>query len=150
MRKALVGFTLVQLALVILQFYLATFGAFERPTPAVGAEGAAIGWHAMNGTIAIPAISLLTTIMAAIARAPGRIILLSAVPLLAALVQIMVLFPLAGMAGSTETKTNTGGLVVLGFHAIVGVAMLWAAVVAFRGAQAHDKAAPGAKTTEAV
>lgn len=138
MRKVLVWFTIIQLALVLLQFYLATFGAFERPVPAVGSEDAAIGWHAMNGFTVMPLVSLITVIVAAIARAPGRVTLYCAAPLVAMLLQLG-LFELAALTGASETKTGTAGLVILGFHAIVGVVMLGAAILAWRGAQAHAK-----------
>lgn len=141
MRKVFVWFAAIQLALVIVQFYLATFGAFETPKPPPGTEGAAIGWHALNGVLVLPIFSLLTTIMAAIARAPGRVIFMASGPLLGALVQLFVLFPLADLVGTTETKTNTAGLVVLGFHAIVGVLLLGAAIEALRGARTHARAA---------
>ncbi|WP_084956423.1 hypothetical protein [Thermoactinospora rubra] len=136
MRKVLVGCTAVQLALVILQFYLSTFGGMERPSPAPGQEGAAITWHALNGVFVIPVVSLITTIVAAVARASGRIIGLCAGPLLLALVQLFVIFPLAAALGATEERTTTASLFVFGFHAIVGVVMLWASVMAFRGARA--------------
>lgn len=144
MRKVLVGFTVLQLALVILQFYLATFGAFQTPPPTTP-EGAAIGWHAMNGIFAIPAVSLLTTIVAAIAKAPGKLIGLCAGPLVLVAVQIFVVFPLAEVAGATEERTTTASLFVFGFHAIVGLGLLWVAIAAYRGARQH-----AAVTTQAV
>ncbi|NUR87608.1 MAG: hypothetical protein HOY71_26295, partial [Nonomuraea sp.] len=90
MRKVLVGFTVLQLALVVLQFYLSTFGAFQTPHP-TSEDGAAIGWHAMNGIFVIPAASLLTTIVAAFARAPGKLIGLCAGPLVLVAIQILVI-----------------------------------------------------------
>lgn len=137
MRKVLVWFTIIQLALVLLQFYLATFGAFQRPVPPVGSPDAMIGLHAMNGIIVIPIVSLIATILAPIAKAPGRLIMYTGGPLAMALVQMFVLFPLAEAFGATETKTTTGSLVVMGFHAVVGLVMLWSAVLAVRGARNH-------------
>ncbi|MFI6319031.1 hypothetical protein ACIBG8_15985 [Nonomuraea sp. NPDC050556] len=146
MRKVLVWFTLIQLVLVLLQFYLATFGAFERPVPAVGSEDAAIGWHAINGIFVIPVFSLITTILALVARSPGKLTLYASGPLLMALVQMFVIFPLAELAGGTETKTSTASLVVMGFHALVGVVMLGAAVLAFTGARTQA----GARSVSSV
>ncbi|WP_214317457.1 DUF6220 domain-containing protein [Nonomuraea sediminis] len=147
MRRVLVWFTILQLVLVILQFYLATFGAFQMPRPTTP-EGAAIGWHAMNGIIAIPAASLLTTIVAAIAKAPGKLIGLCAAPLVLVAIQIFVVFPLAEVAGATEERTTTASLFVFGFHAIVGLGLLGAAIAAYRGAKQH--AAATAQAVDAV
>ena len=136
MRKVLVGFTVLQFGLVVLQFYLATFGAFQTPEP-TSPEGAAIGWHAMNGIIVIPAASLLTTIVAAFARAPGKLIGWCAAPLVLVAVQALVIFPLAEVAGATDEKTTTASLFVYGFHAIVGLGLLWVTIAAYRGARQH-------------
>ncbi|GLW97413.1 DUF6220 domain-containing protein [Microtetraspora sp. NBRC 16547] len=139
MRKAYFGFTVVLLISVLAQFYFATFGAFERPVPAAGAEGAMINYHAMNGTMVIPVLSLLTTIVAAIARAGGKQIGLAITPLLLVVVQLFGIFSLAEALGTTQDKTNTAGLIVLGFHALDGVALLGVAVLLVRGAHALMK-----------
>jgi hypothetical protein len=133
LRKVFLVFAGLLLVAVIAQFYLATFGAFERPLPEP--ETGAIVPHAINGTMVIPILSLLTTIVAAVAGAGRRLIALSLVPLVVFVGQLFVLFPLAGLAGATMEKTNTGGHIVLGFHAIFGLLMLWAVVVLFREAR---------------
>ncbi len=135
MRKVYFGFTVLLLISVLAQFYLATFGAFETPHPAVGDENAMIGYHAMNGVMVIPLISLLTTIVAAIARVGGKLIGLSIVPFVLVAVQLFVIFPLAELAGASETKTTTASLFVLGFHALDGVAILAVAVIVLRRAR---------------
>jgi hypothetical protein len=145
MRKVFVGFAALQLLAVILQFYLATFGAFETPHPAPGSEGGAIQYHAINGTMIIPIVSLLTTIVAALARAGGRLIGLSIAPLALVAVQLLVIFSLAEIVGGSTTKTNTASLFVLGFHSIDGLVILWAALTVLRGARAlarNDAAVP--------
>lgn len=141
MRKVFFGFTVLMFVSVIAQFYFATFGAFERPTPAFGAEDAAIMPHILNGTMVLPILSILTTIVAAIAKAGGRLILLSITPLLLVVVQLFVIFELAGLAGAEMDKTTTASLVVLGFHALDGVAILWASVVLMKKARDLTKAA---------
>lgn len=142
MRKVFFGFTVLMFVSVIAQFYFATFGAFERPTPAFGAEDAAIMPHILNGTMVLPLLSILTTIAAAVAKAGGRLILLSITPLLLVVVQLFVIFELAGLLGATEDSTSTASLVVLGFHALDGVVILWASVVLLKKARALTKAAP--------
>jgi hypothetical protein len=152
MRKVFFWFTVLLLVAVLAQFYLATFGAFQTPHPAPGDEDAMIGYHAMNGTMIIPLVSLLTTIVAAIAKAGARNVWLSIAPVGLVLVQLFVLFPLAGLAGGTEEKTNTASLFVLGFHAIVGVALLWVSVALVRRARSlvNEEAAALAGVTTGV
>jgi hypothetical protein len=136
MRKVFFGFTVLLLVAVLAQFYLATFGAFQTPHPAPGADDAMIGYHAMNGTMIIPLVSLLTTIFGALAKAGSRNLWLAIAPVGLVIVQLFVIFPLAELAGATEEKTTTAGLFVMGFHAIVGVVLLWVSVALVRRARA--------------
>ena len=147
MRKVFFGFAVVQLVVVLAQFYLSTFGAFETPHPAPGDPDAAINYHVTNGSLVIPLVSLLTMITALAARAGGRLAGLSILPLALAAVQLFVIFPLAELAGATDTATTTAGLVVMGFHALDGVAILAVAVVVVRRARALVKGAPVAAST---
>ncbi|GAB1817551.1 DUF6220 domain-containing protein [Herbidospora sp. RD11066] len=142
MRKVFFVFTVIMFVSVIAQFYFATFGAFERPAPALGAEDAAITPHILNGTMVLPLLSILTTIVAAIAKAGGRLILLSITPFLLVAVQLFVIFEIAALAGAGDDSTTTASLFVLGFHALDGVAILWASVVLMKQARALTKAAP--------
>ncbi|WP_182885146.1 DUF6220 domain-containing protein [Microbispora sp. H10885] len=139
MRKVFFGLAVVQLVAVLAQFYLATFGAFETPHPAPGDPDAAIGYHAMNGTMVIPLVSLVAAIAALAARAGGRTAGLAILPFVLVAVQLFVIFPLAEIAGATETATTTASLFVMGFHALDGVAILAAAVVLVRRAHALTK-----------
>ncbi len=142
MRKVFFGFAVLQLVVVLAQFYLATFGAFEAPHPAPGDPDAAIGYHVTNGSLVIPLVSLLTAITALAARAGGKVAGLSILPFTLAAVQLFVIFPLAELAGTTDTATTTAGLVVMGFHALDGVAILAVAVVVVRRARALVKGVP--------
>lgn len=144
MRKVFFGLAIVQLVAVLAQFYLATFGAFETPHPAPGDPNAAIGYHAMNGTMVIPIVSLLTAIAALAARAGGKLAGLSILPFVLVAVQLFVIFPLAEIAGATDDSTTTAALAVLGFHALDGVAILAVAVIVVRRARALAKGTPAA------
>ncbi|WP_214104369.1 DUF6220 domain-containing protein [Acrocarpospora catenulata] len=139
MRKVFFGFATVMLISVLAQFYFATFGAFERPVPAPGAEDAAIMPHIINGTMVLPVLSLLTTIVAAVAKAGARLIWLSIAPLGLVIVQLFVVFEIAGLLGADENKTTPASLYVLGFHALVGVALLGVTVHLFRKSRALVK-----------
>ncbi|WP_066946876.1 DUF6220 domain-containing protein [Microtetraspora fusca] len=141
MRKVYYGFTVVQLVTVLALFYLVTFGAFERPAPLPGTEGALIDYHIMVGEMVVPLLSLLTTIVAAIARAGARLVTLSITPFALIAVQLFVIFSLAEMAGHTDERSTTGGLIVLGFHSLVGVTILGVAAVLVHRARALAKGA---------
>jgi hypothetical protein len=152
MRKVFLGFAVLLLVVVLAQFYLATFGAFQTPHPAPGDEDGMINYHVANGTIILPIVSLLTTIVAAVARAGARNIWLAIAPVGLVIVQLLVIFPLAELAGATEEKTTTASLFVMGFHAIVGVVLLWVAVELVRRARAlvKEEAAAQAGVTAGV
>jgi hypothetical protein len=149
MRRALVGCAVAQIVVVILQFYLATFGAFQLPHP-TGPEPAAIGLHAANGLFVIPLVSLVATAVAALAKAPGRLIALCAGPLILTAVQMLVVFPLAGIAGATADDTPLASLFVYGLHGMVGLGQLWAVFAAYRGARRLSKTVVQSKETGAA
>ncbi|WP_433413325.1 hypothetical protein ACQP1V_29570 [Microtetraspora malaysiensis] len=144
MRKVYYGCTVVQLVTVLVLFYLVTFGAFERPAPLPGSAGALIDYHIIVGELVIPLLSLLTTIVAAIARAGARLVTLSITPFALVAIQLFVVFSLAEMAGHTDERSTTGGLIVLGFHSLVGVAVLGVTAVLVHRARALAKGAVAA------
>ncbi|MDF5755915.1 DUF6220 domain-containing protein [Spongiactinospora sp. TRM90649] len=135
MRKAFLALATLQLVAVIAQFYFATFGAFQRPIPAGGSMGA-LEPHVINGTMIIPLLGLVVTVVAAIARAGGRMIWWSVTPVLVVIAQLFVVFPVAELFGFTAEQTTTGAHVAMGFHAILGLVLLLASVRAFQGARA--------------
>ena len=77
MRKAFVVTSGVLLAVFALQFVFAAVGAFTKPA---GADGS-YRLHSMTGMAVIPALTLLTILFAVLAKAPGRLIGLAALPL---------------------------------------------------------------------
>jgi hypothetical protein len=102
---------------VLAQFYFAAVGAFARPQ-----NDSSFALHDLTGTVVIPVLSLLLTIVAALARAPGRLIGLSAVPL--GLVVLQVLIVVLGRAfNDTGDQTTPVGLAILGLHALNGLAI---------------------------
>ncbi|GAA1012357.1 hypothetical protein Aple_007640 [Acrocarpospora pleiomorpha] len=139
MRKVFFWFSVLTLVAVLAQFYFATFGAFERPVPALGAEDSAIMPHVINGTMIIPLLSIVLTVIAAIAKVGRQLIWLSITPFALVAVQLFVIFEIAGLLGATEDKTTTASLFVLGFHALDGVAILFVAVTVVRKARALVK-----------
>lgn len=129
----------------VVQFYFAAFGVFQQPAP----EDAFL-LHQMNGRVVLPLLCLLVIVAAALARAPGRLIGLSAIPFGLLLMQI-VLFVLAGLVGATPEKTNLVGTAILGLHAVNGLCILGVSILLVRRAvrlAAADRPAVGPAAAE--
>ena len=108
------------LVAIIAQFYLAAFGAFGDRDATGGFSG-----HEWLARTALPVLAILVIVTAAVARLPRRLIVLSAIPLFAIVMQV-VLFLVARAFGS-ETHpggASDAGAIVLGFHALFGLAAL--------------------------
>src|SRR5512138_3913738 len=102
---------------VLAQFYFAAVGAFARPQ-----NDSSFALHDITGSAVIPALSLLLTVVAAVVRAPGRLIGLSAAPL--GLVVVQMLIVVAGRAlNDSGDQTTPVGLAILGLHAVNGLAV---------------------------
>ncbi|MFD0788554.1 DUF6220 domain-containing protein, partial [Micromonospora azadirachtae] len=76
MRKTLVVVSLLLLVAFALQFVFAAVGAFTKP-----ADDGAYSLHSINGMAVIPVLTLLTILLAVLAKAPGRLIGLAVLPL---------------------------------------------------------------------
>lgn len=114
MRKVFFALVVLLFATILVQFYFAAFGAFDRPR----VDGS-FSVHRTIGTFVIPAIALLSTIAAAVARAPKKIIGLALLPV--ALILIQMLIRAIANSFSTETETGTAADVIFGVHAVVGL-----------------------------
>ncbi|MEH0824356.1 MULTISPECIES: DUF6220 domain-containing protein [unclassified Micromonospora] len=115
MRKAFVVFSALSLAAFALQFIFAAVGAFTKP-----AGDDAYTLHSVNGMVVIPVLTLLTILFAVLAKAPGRIVGLAALPLGLVVVQALI----AGLAnGSTDAAgaSTPFGLTIAGLHALNGI-----------------------------
>lgn len=135
MRRLYVVLTGLMLLAVIVQFYFAAVGAFGKPQ-----EDGSYALHSLVGLAVIPLLSLLATIAAAVARAPGRLIGLTILPL--GLVIVQVLIVVLGRAFDDSTGNTTPlSLAVLGLHALNGLAVMAAAGMVFRRAQQFATAA---------
>jgi hypothetical protein len=130
MRKAFVVASGVLLAVFALQFVFAAVGAFTKP--AGGDDSYRL--HSITGMAVIPILTLLTVLFAALARAPGKLIGLAALPLGLVVLQGL----LAGLAnGLTDAsgRTTVAGLVVGGLHALNGIIAVHIVVAVLRGAR---------------
>ncbi len=141
MRRVFQVLTMVLLVAVVVQFYFAAFGVFTAP-----ANDSQFVLHQMNGRVVLPALCLLVIAGAALARAPGRLIGFSAIPL-GLLVMQTVLFVIAGLTGSTPEKTNLAGQIVLGLHAVNGLCILGVTILLVRKASRFASAVANGAVT---
>ncbi|GIH92929.1 DUF6220 domain-containing protein [Planobispora siamensis] len=129
-RQAYVVLCVLLLGAVVIQFYFAAFGVFTTPE-----NDSQFIMHRINGSGAIPLLVILATITAAIAKAPGRLIGFTLLPLGLIVLQI-VWFLLAAVTGSSEEQTNVVGQAILGLHAVNGLVILWVCILLVRRARA--------------
>jgi FtsH-binding integral membrane protein len=118
MRKVYFVLTVLLLISTVVQFYFAALGVF-------GPEDADLFvFHSVNGTVVLPILLVLAIIFAALARAGARTIWLNALPILLIALQI-VLFIIADAAtGTSPENPNVPGAIILGLHAVNGLAIL--------------------------
>jgi len=96
-RKAFVAMSSLLLVAFVLQFVFAAVGAFTKP-----AGDGAYALHSITGMAVIPALTLLTTLFAALAKAPGRLVGLAILPLGLVVVQALI-------AALANGLTDAGG-----------------------------------------
>jgi hypothetical protein len=130
----------LMLLAVVAQFYFAAVGAFAKPQ-----EDNSFALHSMTGVMIIPVLSLLATIAAAVARAPGRLIGLTILPLGLVVVQMLII-AVGGVLDESTGNTTAGSLAILGLHAINGLAVMAVAGIVFRQARLFSTAAAPSET----
>jgi hypothetical protein len=118
-RKVYAALAGLQLLAVLAQFYFAAVGAFAKPQ-----DDRSFALHSLTGMLVIPVLSLLATIVAALARVGGRLVALTLLPLGLVVVQVLIITAGDHLLGSTEDRTTPGGLVILGLHALNGLGIL--------------------------
>lgn len=121
MRKVFVITSALVLVIVLAQFYLAGVGAFSRPATTDA-------WTAHRaGALAITAFALLNTVVAALARAGGRIIAVAALPIGLVILQIVLSVMSTALGGSQDDRTGVP-LYLVALHAVNGLVVLGTAV----------------------
>jgi hypothetical protein len=119
-RKVFSIVSILAVLAVVLQFYFAGVGHFSIP------EEGLFGIHGNNGRIVLPVLFILSLITAAIARAGKGTIWLTVVAILLLAFQT-VLFILTGAifnVGPESAEVPLGASLMLGLHAVNGVAIL--------------------------
>lgn len=120
MRKAYFVITVLLLISVVLQFYFAALGVFGPQ----GEDDNLYAFHRINGSMVLPLLSVLAVVFAALAKAGARTVWLTALPILLIAVQYL-LFIVGGLiGGGDENNPTVGSAVILGLHAVNGLAVM--------------------------
>lgn len=127
MRVVYVGLAAALVLFVVTQFFLAGFSVLD-PEPVVES----FETHRVAGHLTVLVV-ILVTIAAAVARAPGRLIGLTA--LVCGLVLLQLVF---GTLTAGETP-DFGGRFIFALHAVNAAAILLGSIHVLRGAVAHMK-----------
>ncbi|MEU5942352.1 DUF6220 domain-containing protein [Micromonospora sp. NPDC047548] len=148
MRKVFVITSALVLVAVLAQFYLAGVGAFTRPATADA-------WTAHRaGAMAIMALALLNTVVAALARAGGRTIAFAALPIGLVILQLVLSAMSSALGGSSTGRTGLP-LYLVALHAVNGLAVLGTAITGLvnarrLAARAADELATGPQRAHAA
>jgi hypothetical protein len=119
MRKVHFVLSVLVLAAVVLQFYLAGVGVFSMP------EDELFGLHTSNGRFVIPVLLLLNVAAAALSRGRTLRYALGLVGLLALQTVIFVIaIVTTGSNPFEDVVITTAGTIILSFHALNGVVIL--------------------------
>jgi hypothetical protein len=129
LRRVYLGLAGLMLAAVMVQWYLAAVGAFDKPQ-----EDGSFALHSMNGMMIIPVLSLLATVAAALSKAPGRAIGLTILPFGLIIVQVLII-ALGNALNDSSGNTTPASLAILGLHAINGMAIAMVSAMVFRQAR---------------
>ncbi|MGC5284953.1 DUF6220 domain-containing protein [Micromonospora sp. DT231] len=144
MRKAFVITSALLLVAFGLQFVFAAVGGFTRPT---GDDAYAL--HSVNGMAVIPALTLLTALCAALARAPGRLVGLALLPI--GLVIVQALLAMLATASTDAAGVSTPlGPIIGGLHALNGIIAVHVVVAVLRGARKLTDPEPADSTGDVV
>ncbi|MFC0032652.1 DUF6220 domain-containing protein [Micromonospora chaiyaphumensis] len=138
MRKALVIVSTLSLVAFALQFVFAAVGAFTKP-----AGDGAFALHRVTGSAVIPALTLLTILLAVLAKAPGRLVGMAALPL-ALVVGQALLAMLANAATDAAGASTPFGLIIAGLHAVNGIVAVHVVLGVVRAARELARPAPAA------
>src|SRR5262249_24413799 len=98
-------------------FYFAAVGAFAKPQ-----QDSSYAMHDITGTLIIPLIAILATVDALVARAPGRLVGLTILPVALVILQLLIVG--VGRALGDGDDTTPVALGVLGLHALNGLAIM--------------------------
>ncbi|MEV4139325.1 DUF6220 domain-containing protein [Dactylosporangium sp. NPDC049742] len=134
MRKLFAGLAILLVLAVVAQFYFAASGAFSTaPNDESFRPHRALGY-------VIFLLAVLLTIVAALARMPGRLIGMAGLAAGLVVVQVVIAV-LARAFNDTGDTSTTAGQLVFGLHAINGLAIMAAAGNVARQARTLSRSA---------
>jgi hypothetical protein len=138
-RKVFAALATVLVLAVVVQFSLAASGAFDAaPKDESFQSHRALGYGLLL-------YSVVLTIVAAVARLPGRLIGMTG--LVAGLVLLQgVIRAIAAAFGETGAGTSTAGELVFGLHAVNGLAIMAVSGTIVRQARAMSRSAAPAES----
>jgi len=136
MRRAFVVVSTVTQIVFAFQFVFAAVGAFTEPS-----SDSAYALHGITGMAVIPALTLLTTLFAALAKAPGRLVGLAILPLGLTLLQALLAALPEAFADESGSSTVVG-LIFGALHAVNGIIAVHVVVRVVRGANRLAAAGP--------
>ncbi|PJE95963.1 hypothetical protein CUT44_19340 [Streptomyces carminius] len=116
MRRTIAGLAAVLMLMVVVQFFLAGSGAFDTAP-----NDEAFRPHRTLGFLTV-LLALLTTLVTALARMPGRLVGMAGLFTGLGIAQ-PVIATVAGAFGDTG-GTTTAGQIVFGLHAVNGLVMM--------------------------
>jgi hypothetical protein len=119
-----------------LQFYFAAVGAFTKPQ-----TDDSFSLHLANGRMVFPILAVLAVIAATLAKAPGKLIGQTLLPLGLAILQTLIIVLGNVIGGATEQRSTPVALAILGLHAVNGMVIMGVIGNLMRKARAHLKAA---------
>lgn len=132
MRKVFAVLASLLPVLLAVQFFLAAFGAFDT-----GGKDQAFEPHRSLGYIIIY-YAVMLTIVAAVARMPGRLIGMAGLVAVLGVVQSLIRTIADALNGPGDTSTTAGKL-VFGLHAINGLVIIGVAVAVAQQARARSR-----------
>jgi hypothetical protein len=134
LRKVFAVLATLLVLVVVAQFFLAASGAFDTaPNDESFQPHRALGY-------AIFLLAVLLTIVAALARMPGRLIGMTALVAGLTVVQVVIAV-LARAFNDTGDTSTTAGQLVFGLHAVNGLVILTVAGTVARRARALSRSA---------
>lgn len=133
MRKAFIGLATLLLLSVVAQFFLAASGAFDTAP-----KDESFQPHRVLG-YGIVLFAILMTIVAAVARMPGRLIGMTG--LVAGLAVVQGVIRAIARAFGDSGHSTTAGQLVFGLHAVNGLVMVAVTVRLVRQAREWSRSA---------
>jgi hypothetical protein len=146
MRKLFAVIAILLTLSAVMQLYFAAIGVFSNP----GDDLFAI--HGFNGQYVMRYLPVLLIVVGAIAKVGRTLIWMSVWVIIGTLVQLL-LFILSGVifgVGPDSTNVPLGATILLGFHGLVGLALIGLSIEITRRATALGFPRPAKQSTPAA